>query len=193
VGVHSATVPVGGNELSAKLEGCRAVMNAPWPPLRRPYRTYHARQVSWLTAYRRRRLPRPMKSPVARNASTRRLQSRGRPRIDDKAYRVPFSPSGVTEGPCAVMFQLREGLSNGARRACATLWSRRSAPPTARTLRRGRLQTSKKIGPNFGGQLCERFGGRTSRPERRSELPQRCNFGFRQDRPPGRDGALSLR
>src|SRR5580704_13398244 len=61
VGVHSATVPVGSNELGANLEICRAVMNAPRPPLRRPYRTYRARQVSWLTAYRRRRLPRLMK------------------------------------------------------------------------------------------------------------------------------------
>jgi len=32
-------------------------MVAPWPPLRRPRGIHGARQVSWLAAYRRRRLP----------------------------------------------------------------------------------------------------------------------------------------
>jgi hypothetical protein len=81
--VHSATLPVRSSGLGPKLEVWRAVMYAPWPPLRRPYGIYGARQVSWLAAYRRRRLPRPMKSPVARKASARRLQSRGRPRIGE--------------------------------------------------------------------------------------------------------------
>src|ERR1700677_1151634 len=99
VRVHGASIPAGSDEPGAKLEVYRAVMNAPWPPLRRPCEIYGARQVSWLTAYRRRCLPRPMKSPVARKASARRLQSRGRPRIGE-IYRVPFSPSGVIEGPC---------------------------------------------------------------------------------------------
>jgi hypothetical protein len=83
VRVHDASIPAGSDGLGAKLEVYWAVMNAPWPPLRQPCGIYGARQVSWLTAYRRRRLPRPMKSPVARKASARRLQSRGRPRIGE--------------------------------------------------------------------------------------------------------------
>ena len=38
--------------------------------------------------------------------------SRGGGHGSAEAYRVPFSPSGKIEGPCAVLFQLRGGLSN---------------------------------------------------------------------------------
>ena len=62
-----------------------------------------ARQVSWLATYRRRRLPELSSSPVARKASARRSQSRGRPRIGARLTRVPFSPSGKIEGPCATL------------------------------------------------------------------------------------------
>ena len=51
-----------------------------------------ARQVSWLAAYRRRRLPGLGSSPVAREASARRSQSRGRPRIGQRPTVFPFHP-----------------------------------------------------------------------------------------------------
>jgi hypothetical protein len=38
-----------------------------------------------------------------REASARRSQSRGRPRIGARLTRVPFSPSGKIEGPCATL------------------------------------------------------------------------------------------
>ena len=133
-----------------------------------------------------------VKSPVARSVSTP-LTVAGAATDRRKPTVFPFHPRSNRGTVLRFMFQLREGLSNGARSACATLRGWKSAPPTARSLRRGRLQTSKKIGPDFGGQLCERFGGRTSRPERRSELPQCCNFDFRQDGTPGRNSVLLLR
>jgi hypothetical protein len=132
------------------------------------------------------------KSPVARSAGTP-LTVAGAATDWRKPTVFPFHPRSNRGTVLRFMSQLREGLSNGTRGAWATLRSWRSAPPTTRGLRRGRLQTSKKIGPDFGGQLSERFGGRTSRPEGRSKLPQRCNFGFRQDGAPGRDRVLPLR
>ena len=51
----------------------------------------------------------------------------------------------------------------------------------------------KKTGPHFGGQIFERFGRRTSRPEQRSQLPQRRNLGFCDDGAPGQDGVFGLR
>ena len=105
----------------------------------------------------------------------------------------PFHPRSNRGTVLWFMSQLRNGLSNGAHHAWATLRGWKSAPPLARSLRRGGLQTSKKIGPDVGGQLRERFWGRTSRPERRSELPQRRDFGFGQDGPPDHSGVLALR
>jgi hypothetical protein len=153
-----------------------------------------ARQVSWLAAYRRRRLPELIKSPVARKASARRSQSRGRPRISGKAYRVPFSPSGAIEGPCfRFMSQLRGGLSNGARTAFLRSDAGEPRRPWLRACVGAGSEHRKKTGPDFGGQIFERFGRRTSRPERHSQLPQRCNLGFCDAGAPGRGAAFRLR
>ena len=76
--------------------------------------------------------------------------------------------------------------------------ARAPAEPESRDGHGSELATARgskyrsKTGPHFGGQLFERFGGRTSRPEQRSQLPQGCDFGFCGDRVPGRDGVLSL-
>ena len=74
-----------------------------------------ARQVSWLAAYRRRRLPGLGSSPVARKASARRSQSRGRPRIGQGPTVFPFHPLARSRDRARFMFQLRGGLSNAAR------------------------------------------------------------------------------
>ena len=71
-----------------------------------------ARQVSWLAAYRRRRLPGLESSPVARKASARRSQSRGRPRIGERPTVFPFHPLARSRDRARLMFQLRGGLSN---------------------------------------------------------------------------------
>src|SRR5208337_599376 len=72
-----------------------------------------ARQVSWLAAYRRRRLPR-------RDAQWRRcvgtpLTVAGPAAVRRNACRVPFSPSFVARDRAVFMFQLRWGLSNARR------------------------------------------------------------------------------
>jgi hypothetical protein len=59
-----------------------------------------ARQVSWLAAYRRRRLPRLMKKPSGEKSVGTLLTVAGAATDRQEAYRVPFSPSGVIEGPC---------------------------------------------------------------------------------------------
>ena len=75
-------------------------MNAPWPPLRRPCGIH--RRTAGLLARGVSPTPpsRTHKKSSGEKASARRSQSRGRPRIGGKAYRVPFSPSGAIEGPC---------------------------------------------------------------------------------------------
>jgi hypothetical protein len=153
-----------------------------------------ARQVSWLAAYRRRRLPGLLKGPVAGKASARRLQSRGRPRISGKAYRVPFSPSGAIEGPClGFVSQLREGLSNGALTAFACSEAGEPLRPWPRACVGAGSEHRQKTGPDFSGQIFEWFGGRTSRPKPSPELPQRCNLGFRDDGATGPDCVFRLR
>ena len=153
-----------------------------------------ARQVSWLAAYRRRRLPGLLKSPVAKKALARRSQSRGRPRISGKAYRVPFLPSGAIEGPClGFMSQLREGLSNGALTAFACSDVGEPRRPWPRACVGAGSEHRQKTGPDFSGQIFEWFGGRTSRPKPSPEFPQRCNLGFCDDGAPGQDCVFRLR
>ena len=97
------------------MEIFRAVINAPWPPLRRPCGIH--RRTAGLLAH-----------GVSPTPPSRTLKAQWRESVDtpltvagaatdrQKAYRVPFSPSGVIEGPCRIMSQLRERLSNGAER-----------------------------------------------------------------------------
>jgi hypothetical protein len=81
------------------------------------------------------------------------------------------------------MFQLRAGLSNGAESACCA----------ATSPRRPRLRASVGAGPehrknndlHFRGQVLEPLWGRTTRPEARSQFPQRRHLGFRDDGGPG--------
>jgi hypothetical protein len=166
-------------------------MDAPWPPLRRPCRFYGARQVSWLTAYRRRRLPGPAKSPVARKASARRSQSRGRPRIDKRPTVFPFHPRAQSRDLAGFMSQLREGLSNGAQ--AAFLRSEAARRPRLRASVGADPKHRTKTRPDFGGQIFERRRGRTSGPKKRSQLPQRRNLSFCNQGAPGQDGAFSFR
>ena len=62
-----------------------------------------ARQVSWLATYRRRRLPGlSIKSSGEKSVGTP-LTVAGAATDRREAYRVPFSPSGKIEGPCATL------------------------------------------------------------------------------------------
>jgi hypothetical protein len=122
VGVHGASIRAFGRWLGAQSAVCLTVMNAPSPPLRRPCGLYGARQVSWLAAYRRRRLPRLMKKPSGEKSVDTPLTVAGAATDRQNAYRVPFSPSGADRGTVrGFMSQLREGLSNNAQDACLDL------------------------------------------------------------------------
>jgi hypothetical protein len=129
---------------------------------------------------------------VARKASARRSQSRGRPRIDDKAYRVPFSPSGVTEGPCGICLPASGGVVKWDGERFAAQLAQRSARASGLPSRLGSKQR-RKIGLDFGGQIFEQLRARASKPEERSQLPQRCHPGFCDDGAPAQEGVLSLR
>jgi hypothetical protein len=167
------------NGLGAKFEVCPTVMNAPSPPLRRPRGIYGARQVSWLTAYRRRRLPRPMKSPVARKRR-HAAHSRGGGHGSTKKPTVfPFHPRAQSRDRTGFMSQLREGLSNGAesaRRAANYLPAQAWEFPSRQVpnIERRPAWTSE-------GRSSSGWGARASRPEQGSQLPQCRNPGFRDD------------
>jgi hypothetical protein len=95
-------------------------MNAPWPPLRRP-RGIHRRTAGLLACGVSPAPPsRTCESPVAREASARRSQSRGRPRIGEEAYRVPFSPSVEIEGPCSGYVPASRGVVKWSQSAFAS-------------------------------------------------------------------------
>jgi len=94
-------------------EFSRASSKLPGRPSGGPSGLTGARQVSWLAAYRRRRLPR-------RDAQWRRcvgtpLTVAGPAAVRRNACRVPFSPSFVARDRAVFMFQLRWGLSNARR------------------------------------------------------------------------------
>ena len=139
------------NPLGVKSGVGRVVMNAPWPPLRRPCGIH--RRTAGLLARGVSPTPpsRTHKKSSGEKASARRSQSRGRPRIGGKAYRVPFSPSGAIEGPCLeFMSQLREGLSNGARNALGPCKARKPPHALFNARIRAKLQTSKEDPPALG-------------------------------------------
>src|SRR5208337_1863758 len=90
--------------------GSEGTLALPGRPSGGSSRLTGARQVSWLAAYRRRRLPGG--KPSGEDASARRSQSRGRPRIGKKPAAFPFHPH-LSRGTVRIfMFQLRRGLSN---------------------------------------------------------------------------------
>ena len=69
-----------------------------------------ARQVSWLAAYRRRRLPGlGFKSSGEKSVGTP-LTVAGAATDRRGAYRVPFSPSGKNEGPCVAYVPASAGV-----------------------------------------------------------------------------------
>ena len=117
---YGATFPASRRRVTAlpqprKLERefSRASSKLPGRPSGGPSGLTGARQVSWLTAYRRRRLPR-------RDAQWRRcvgtpLTVAGAAAVRRNACRVPFSPSFVARDRAVFMFQLRWGLSNARR------------------------------------------------------------------------------
>ena len=169
------------NGHGAKSEVCRASSTLLGRPSGGLAESIGARQVSWLAAYRRRRLPGPAKAQWRESVGTP-LTVAGAATDRRKAYRVPFSPSFEIEGPCAghVPASAR-GCQMKDSSACARLRSLKPRRPWFRACDGRGSKYRSKSGPRFGGQLFERSGGRTSRPEQRSQLPQGCDFGFRGD------------
>jgi hypothetical protein len=66
-----------------------------------------------------------------------------------KAYRVPFSPSGIIEGPCAGHVPASGGVVKWSADRFRRRRSQRTPPPTPRSFRPGRLQTTKKDRPGL--------------------------------------------
>jgi hypothetical protein len=96
-----------------------------------------------------------------------------------KACRVPFSPSSQSRDRAPVHVPASGGVVK---------WSSALHRSRARSGSKHR----NKSGLHFRGQLLERFGRRASRSKPSSQLPQRGDLGFRNDRANGRDGVFGL-
>ena len=104
-------------------------------------------------------------SPVARSVGTP-LTVAGAATDRRKPTVFPFHPRsnrGTVLWSCPASGRVVKWSATRLRHA-AELKPRRPRPGA----RVGQAQTPKKIGPDFGGQICERFRGRASRPEQRS-------------------------
>ena len=169
----------GNKSLGAKSEICRVFINAPWPPLRRLY-GIHRRTAGLLACGVSPAPPSRTVKSSGENAPARRLQSRGRPRIGMSLPCSLFTLGRNRGTVLGCMFQLRQGLSNGARSALT-----RSKATSSSKHR-------NKSGLHFRGQLLERFGRRTSRSKPGPQLPQRGDLGFRDDGAKARGGVFGL-
>ena len=193
MGVHDASIPsrrAMGSASNRKSVGRSSTL------LSRPSggiaESIGARQVSWLATYRRRRLPRPMKKSSGEKSVGTPLTVAGAATDRRKAYRVPFSPSGVIEGPCAGHVPASRGVVKWSADRFRARRSQRTPPPTAQSSLGAGSKHRRKTRPDFGGQIFERFGRRTSRPEQRSQLPQRGDLGFCDDRAAGSGRSFQL-
>ena len=99
--VHGASIPAAKHGSAPNLRSGRLVINAPSPPLRR-HCGIHRRTAGLLA---RSVSPTP---PSQTYEKAQWREKRGTPLTvagaatdRRKVYRVPFSPSGVIEGPCA--------------------------------------------------------------------------------------------
>jgi hypothetical protein len=152
-----------------------------------------ARQVSWLAAYRRRRLPGPTKAQWRKSVGTP-LTVAGAATDRRQAPTVfPFHPRSRSRDRARVYVPASRGVVKWrSKRARFAAKPQNCAAHAQRLCRRG-SEHREKTGPHFSRQLFEWFGARTSGSEPSPELPQRGDLGSCNDRVPGRDVVFRLR
>ena len=123
-----------------------------------------ARQVSWLAAYRQRRLPGPAKVQW-RDKRRHAAHSRGGGhRSAERPTVFPFHPRSRSRDRARVMSQLREGLSNGGQSAFASPRARQTAQPVVKVYVGEEPSIENRPARTSGGSSSNGLGGEPRGP-----------------------------